>query len=140
MKHPFNKVPDVAKFLKPYMPKLKAAGQFLLGFRPRWPALRKSIIRDIWEGVSASVPGRVALAIWGVGIWGIIVQPLFQGSVEIELVDILVIVWFPAALLLRFLKNPSWPPTNGSRKSHNGQYTGGMRKKAPRNLHYHSSN
>ena len=139
MKDPFNKWPDLSELLKPYVPKLKAAVRFVLGFRPRWFVLRKSIIRDIWQGVSASVPGRVALAMWGVGIWGIIVQPLFQGRLEIDLLAILVIVWFPAVLLLRFLKTPSWPPTNGAKKSHNGQYRGGMRKNPPRNLHDHSS-
>ena len=140
MKYPFYRGLDIGELLTPGVQNIKAAVRLLLGFRPHWSAFRKSIIRDLWQGVSASVPGRVALAIWGVGIWGIIVQPLFQGRLEIGLLAILVIVWFPAALLLRFLKNPSWPPTNGSRKSHNGQYTGGMRKKAPRNLHYHSSN
>lgn len=140
MKDPFNKGPDLSELLKPYVPKLKAAVRFVLGFRPRWSVLRKSIIRDIWQGVSASVPGRVALAMWGVGIWGIIVQPLFQGRLEIDLLAIFVIVWFPAVLLLRFLKKPSWQPTNGSKKSHNGHYRGGMRSRPPNNRNHDSSN
>ena len=136
MKDPFNKGPDIGELLKPYMPKLKAAVRFLLGFKPRWSALRKSIFRDIWQGISASVQGRVALAIWGVTIWGLIVQPLFEGRLEIDLGTIFVIGWLPAGLLLRFLRTPRRPPTNGSTKPHNGQYRGGMWRRPPKNVHY----
>jgi len=136
MKDPFNEGPDIAEFLKPYVPKLEAAVRFLLGFKPRWSALRKSIFRDIWQGISASVQGRVALAIWGVTIWGLIVQPLFEGRLEIDLGTIFVIGWLPAGLLLRFLKTTGWVTTNGPPKSNNGQYRGGMWRRPPKNVHY----
>ena len=136
MKDPFNEGPEIAEFLKPYVPKLEAAARFLLGFKPRWSALRKSIFRDIWQGISASVQGRVALAIWGVTIWGLIVQPLFEGRLQIDLGTIFVIGWLPAGWLLRFLRTPRRPPTNGSTKPHNGQYRGGMWRRPPKNVHY----
>ena len=136
MKDPFNKGTDVAEFLRSYVPTLKAAVRFLLGFRPHWSALRKSIIRDMWQGVSASVPGRVALAMWGVSIWGLIVQPWFEGRLAIDLGTIFVIGWLPAGLLLRFFRTPRRPPTNGSTKPHNGQYRGAMWKRPPKNVHY----
>ena len=139
MKDPFNEGPDIAEFLKPYVPKLEAAARFLLGFKPRWSALRKSIFRDIWQGISASVQGRVALAIWGVTIWGLIVQPLFEGRLEIDLGTIFVIGWLPAGLLLRFLKTTGWVTTNGPPKSNNGQYRGAMWQRPPKNVH-HSKN
>ncbi len=139
MKYPFYRGLDIGELLTPGVQNIKAAVRLLLGFRPHWSAPRKSMIWDMWQGVSASVPGRVVLSIWGVAIWALIVRPLLEGRLEIDLFDILVVGWFPAGLLLRFLKTTGWVTTNGPPKSNNGQYRGAMWQRPPKNVH-HSKN
>ncbi len=77
---------------------------------------------------------------WGVAVWGLILQPLFQGRLKIDLYNITALVSVPAGLLPRHLKPIAGTPKKRAKRSHNGLYKSGMRTNIPRNLHEHSSN
>ena len=120
--------------------KLAAVVRLLTRRSPCWPVLRPSMFHDLWKGLRASLGGGVALALSGVGIWAIIVHPLVLGRSTIDRLDTIVLVLVVAGLLLRHLKHPAEKPTRGEKETHNVQYSNGMGKRPPRNLHYDSSN